>query len=366
MMRHQKKIRLPELETLWNWPRYVSPHLAEVEKESLEWSASLNAFDAETQKLVHDKGKLKQVRSGCDLMHLFFMFDEYSDKCGPEEVWDQGRIQMNAFENSHIERPTEEWVGGEFSRQFWNRLPQDATPTFRGRFLATWLDYVESVARQAELRSESRIVDLATYFPIRRHTSGAPSTIAWCEMDLDIPDEIRYHKTIVEMETIAVDLIVIANDVLSYNKEQAVGDDEHNIITIIMHQFGLDVQDAFDYSGELNKMKMERFYALYGHLPRWMGPVDLEVQRFVDGMAQCVSAVMHWSYESERYFGKRGMAIKESRTLSLLPKIYAGVPMGSIQIPYARPSTAEAYMATTVPCTLLPITHFIDAINEES
>lgn len=115
-----------------------------------------------------------------------------------------------------------------------------------------------------------------------------------------------------------------------------MGDDEHNIITIIMQQFGLDVQDAFDYSGELNKMKMERFYALYGQLPRWMGPVDLEVQKFVDGMAQCVSAVMHWSYESERYFGKRGMAIKESRTLSLLPKVYAGVPMGSVQVDDAR------------------------------
>lgn len=61
-------------------------------------------------------------------MHLFFMFDEYSDKCRPEEVWDQGRIQMNAFENSHIERPTEEWVGGEFSRQLVGPVPISNIP----------------------------------------------------------------------------------------------------------------------------------------------------------------------------------------------------------------------------------------------
>ncbi|KAK6859505.1 terpenoid synthase [Apiospora arundinis] len=348
-MSQQMKVRLPELEALWKWPRYVSPYLAEVGKESLEWSASLNAFDAETQKLVHDKGKLnllagmcysrmtkEQVRSGCDIMHLFFMFDEYSDMAGPEEVWTQARIMMDALANPHIERPAGEWVGGEFTRQFWNRIPLDATPIFKRRFLATWLDYVESVARQAELRSESRIVDLATYFPIRRHTSGAPSTIALCEMDLDIPDEIRYHKTIVEMETIAVDLIVIANDVLSYNKEQAVGDDEHNIITVIMQQFGLGLQDAFDYSEQLNRVKMERFYTLYGRLPRWMGPVDLEVQKLVDGMAQCVSGVMHWSYESERYFGKRGLLIKESRVLSLLPKIHADGALGTVIVDDAR------------------------------
>jgi hypothetical protein len=61
--------------------------------------------------------------------------------------------------------------------RFWLRLPKTATKTFKRRFLETWIDYVESVAQQAEHRSESRILDLDSYFPLRRHTSGAPSTI---------------------------------------------------------------------------------------------------------------------------------------------------------------------------------------------
>lgn len=77
--------------------------------------------------------------------------------------------------------------------------------------MLTWVDYVESVARQAEFRSESHILDLDSYFTLRRHTSGAPSTIALYEMDMDIPDDIREHIIIRELETIAVDLIVIAN-----------------------------------------------------------------------------------------------------------------------------------------------------------
>jgi Delta6-protoilludene synthase len=77
--------------------------------------------------------------------------------------------------------------------------------------MATWLAYAESVAQQAEDRSKACIHDLETYFPLRRHTSGAPSTIALYEMDMDIPDEIREHPILREMETIAVDLIVIAN-----------------------------------------------------------------------------------------------------------------------------------------------------------
>jgi hypothetical protein len=55
-------IRLPELESLWPWPRMVNPYLAEIEPECLEWSASFGAFDAEAQKLIHDKGKLSKFQ----------------------------------------------------------------------------------------------------------------------------------------------------------------------------------------------------------------------------------------------------------------------------------------------------------------
>lgn len=60
---------------------------------------------------------IEQVRSGCDLMHLFFMFDEYSDKSSPDEVLNQARIQMDAFHDPDKPRPDGEWVGGEIARQ---------------------------------------------------------------------------------------------------------------------------------------------------------------------------------------------------------------------------------------------------------
>ncbi|KAI1325215.1 isoprenoid synthase domain-containing protein [Xylariaceae sp. FL0255] len=346
---YSSKIRLPELESLWKWPRLVNPHLHEVGDESLNWAGSLGAFDPETHKLVHDKGKLnllaamcyprmtkEQIRSGCDIMHLFFMFDEHSDKSGPAETWDQVSIQMDALLNPHKPRPQGEWVGGEFTRQFWLRIPQNATTTFRTRFLATWEAYANSVAQQAELRSAAHIPDLETYFPVRRNTSGAPSTIAMYEMDLDIPDSIREDPVIVELETLAVDLIVIANDLLSYNKEQAVGDDEHNLITVIMNQYGLSVQEAFHKAGDLSNMKMDRFYHLYINMPRWIGPVDLDVQKLVDGMAQCVSGVMHWSYESQRYFGERGIMVKKTRMMRLLPKVVDDGEIGPMPVDDAR------------------------------
>jgi hypothetical protein len=53
-----QRVKLPHLEALWRWPRLVNPYLPEIDQKCLEWSASFAAFDPETQRLVHDKGKL--------------------------------------------------------------------------------------------------------------------------------------------------------------------------------------------------------------------------------------------------------------------------------------------------------------------
>lgn len=168
VVRKLSEIRVPEPEARWRWPQAVSPFLTELDKESLEWSASFNAFDPEIQRLVHDKGKLTTssptthvsngstgatieqtcwqacamlacpkvgylswgditrlplisptdaVRWGCDVMHLFLMFDEHSDTASPDEVWEQAPIQVDAICRPTKPRPEGEWVGGEFARQ---------------------------------------------------------------------------------------------------------------------------------------------------------------------------------------------------------------------------------------------------------
>lgn len=59
----------------------------------------------------------EHVRAGCDLMHVFFMFDEYSDRSTPSEVRKQKEVIMDALWNPHTPRPKEEWIGGEIVRQ---------------------------------------------------------------------------------------------------------------------------------------------------------------------------------------------------------------------------------------------------------
>ncbi|KAF4625249.1 hypothetical protein G7Y89_g12922 [Cudoniella acicularis] len=227
---------------------------------------------------------------------------------------------MDALRNPSHPRPEGEWVGGEVARQFWARVIGISTATFQRRFLETWEEYLQGTAQQAEDRCRSHIRDIASYMEVRRQTIGARPSFNILEMDMDLPDEVIEHPIIRELELLAIDLTIIANDVLSYNKEQASGDDGHNLITIAMAEQNTNAQGAMDWAAELHAEMVEEFNKLYIEIPRWRGPLDFDVQSYMNGMAQWVGANVQWSYKSERYFGKRGLEVKQTRTLYLLPK----------------------------------------------
>lgn len=76
----------------------------------------LNYPQVSPVQCLHDLG-IEEVRSGCDLMHVFFMFDEHSDKSSPEEVLQQSQALIDPLSNPNQPRPKDEWVGGEIMRQ---------------------------------------------------------------------------------------------------------------------------------------------------------------------------------------------------------------------------------------------------------
>ena len=63
-----------------------------------------------------------------------------------------------------------------------------------------------------------------------------------------------------------------------------------------------------------------RFEETYQRIPRYGGPVDLQVLRFVHGMACWGSAVFWWSFECDRYFGTKARQVLETKRMTLLPR----------------------------------------------
>ncbi|KAN0078464.1 Isoprenoid synthase domain containing protein [Tylopilus felleus] len=326
------KVFIPNTLARWPWPRRINPHYAEVKKESAAWTASFGAFSPKAQHafnrcdfnrlacMAYPIARKEHARAGCDVMNLFFVIDEYSDVSDPSEVRKQKDAIMDALRNPHKPRPKGEWVGGEVARQFWELTIQNASTQSQKRFIKTFEEYLEAVVQQAIDRNKHRIRDIKSYIDVRRDTIGAKPSFALLELALDIPDEVIAHPAIQEMSFASIDMLCIGNDIVSWNLEQSRGDDSHNIVKIVMNELGVDVNGAMLWVQDFHTQLEQKFHAAMAALPEWDEPLNSQVKEYCDGLGHWVRANDDWSFESERYFGNRGLEIKEKRWISLMPK----------------------------------------------
>ena len=75
------------------------------------------------------------------------------------------------------------------------------------------------------------------------------------------------------------------------------GDDGHNLVTIVMHQFNMDPQTAMNYISDLHDKLARQFLDQWMRIPTFGGPLDLEVITYCDGLGNWVRANDTWSFE---------------------------------------------------------------------
>lgn len=103
--------------------------------------------------------------------------------------------------------------------------------------------------------------------------------------------------------------------------EQSRGDDTHNLIPIFMAHYGMDVQEAFNKVGELCSETMHTFAENLKLVPSFGDEqLDKDVQLYIRGLQDWISGSLHWSFKTERYFGKHGERVKRTRTIKLMKK----------------------------------------------
>lgn len=92
-----------------------------------------------------------------------------------------------------------------------------------------------------------------------------------------------------------------------------------------MHQHKSDIQGAMNWVYEYHKELEAKFMNLYENkIPKFGEPVDAQLVQYVDGIASWVRANYQWGFETERYFGKKGPEVEETRWVTLLPKQFPG------------------------------------------
>ncbi|KDQ29694.1 hypothetical protein PLEOSDRAFT_1039734 [Pleurotus ostreatus PC15] len=309
-------VHLPKALASWPWPRRVNPHYESVKQQASAWCESFQAFNPQAQD-AFNKCDFTGYRVCCDMMNLFFCIDEITDLSPSDAVRSQVDIVMDAIRHPHRPRPFGEWVIGEMARQFWANAALIASPTAQARFIDSCQTYLDALVQQAEDREKGHIRLVEDYFTVRRGSIGAAPSITIGALYLNIPQEAFDHPVISKLTEICVDMIIIGNDICSYKVEWERGDEGHNLVTVIMQQFRVDVQHAMHHIANLHDCLFNRFLEHWRRIPLFGGPVDSEIRTYCNMLANWVRANDSWSFEGGRYFGDKGREIQTTRLVRL-------------------------------------------------
>ncbi|KAJ7481069.1 terpenoid synthase [Mycena galericulata] len=314
-----------------------------VAQESVDWlDTSCPDLSPKQRKALHGlkAGELTaycyytapadRLRVISDFMNYLFHLDNISDGMMTRDTEVLSDSVMNALWFSDTYQPTnalgkaqpaEELNAGKLARDFWARCITDAGPGTQGRFKETLGMFFEAVNVQANWRDTDVIPDLESYIALRRDTSGCKPCWALIEyaLDIDLPDFVVDDPVMEALNQSTNDLVTWSNDIFSYNVEQS-RNDTHNMIVILMEFHGHTLQTAVDYVGELCRTTIDTFQRNRTSLPSWGPEIDEMVGRYVLGLEAWIVGSLHWSFMTERYFGKAAADVKKNRFVSLIPR----------------------------------------------
>ncbi|KAG6872336.1 hypothetical protein C0995_010633 [Termitomyces sp. Mi166 len=301
---------LPDILAQWPWKRNINPLSgSQVKAEATAWIQSFNAFTPHLQR-AFDLGDNRELAS-------LLKNDEFTDIATPHGAQEMARIVMDAIHNPDKTRTAGECVIGEATRQFWKSSSKYASAGARHRLIEAIDKFTASVAQQAQDRALNYIRNIDEYFLVRRDTIGAMPAFAVLEFRLDLPAEVFEDPVIQRLTNVCVDMIILSNDICSYNVEQARGDDGHNLVTILMHHKNLGLNEAMEWIGDHASTLVHNFLNDLNHVPSFGEEIQGQVERYLDGMGNWVRANDCWHFEGGRYFAEGGLEIQKSRKVVL-------------------------------------------------
>ncbi|PIL37703.1 terpene synthase [Ganoderma sinense ZZ0214-1] len=255
-----------------------------------------------------------------NIMHLLFVIDEYTDMettAGAHEISD---IVLDALNNTDKPRPNGEVIIGEIVRDFWARGRAISTPQAEKHFIEAMAYYLQGVIQQVDDGDKHSICSIEAYMQVRRKDSAIDACFMPGELHLSIPDEAFYHPVVKELQNASNDLVILDNDIASYNRERATGRETWNILSIAMHQFGLDLYHATEWVAQYHKEVEARFFDALARMPSFSPDVDAALREYITCVAAWPRGNDCWRFESERYFGKKGAEVQKTRRVPLLAK----------------------------------------------
>ncbi|KZT29709.1 terpenoid synthase [Neolentinus lepideus HHB14362 ss-1] len=309
----------------------TNPHYEKAGVESSRWVSNYKIFTnrkrlffvlGSNELLVshtYPYAGYEEFRTVCDLVNLLFVIDEISDEQAGDEALKTGLSVVNVFKDP---KWTDGSVLAQMAREFRERLNQRAGPDCLRRWIKTFDNYIQAVAHEAELRARNEVLGLEAYIPLRRENSAIRVCFGVIEyvLGIDLPDEVFDDPVFMEMYLAAVDTVFWSNDLYSYNMEQSKGLTGNNVMTVLMNEKNMTLQEASDYIGVHFKTLVDTFMGNKQKLRSWGAAVDRDVAEYIKGMEKWIVGNVEWSLVTQRYFGAEVAEVKRTRLVKLRPR----------------------------------------------
>ncbi|KAI0751983.1 isoprenoid synthase domain-containing protein [Fomes fomentarius] len=184
------------------------------------------------------------------------------------------------------------------------------------RFTRAMNDWLTSHVDHAPNRSTDEIPSVGRYIELRRRAYAWAAFSAMVEYSADakLPEYVFDDPVLRKMTEALGDLVAWANDLCSFDKEQADGDYQ-NLVLSVMVERDCDLQTAIDVSTDMMRSRVEEYLGYKTQLPLFGDEVDAEVAKYVQGLEHYVQGCIVWNYHSPRYFPGLGVFGKEEVVL---------------------------------------------------
>ncbi|MFD1829634.1 isoafricanol synthase [Streptomyces desertarenae] len=214
-------------------------------------------------------------------------------------------------------------------RDLWRRVNDGMGPLWRHRFREHWHGYLLAHHREALNRSGDALPGIDEYLAARRHSIGIQPCLDLAERfgRYTLPRELHEGFPLREMRRITDEVAIFVNDIVSLDKELAVGD-VNNAVILLARGTGRSVRECVPEVCAAANGRVARFLEHAALLSARLegtgtpGAVRAQVADYVDGMRNVMRGNLDWSLESRRYDDAGVAAVSGGRR-----RPWAGLPV---------------------------------------
>lgn len=306
------------------FPPRLNPSAERSRQHTLRWTRRFGMLEEDSAVTEYDALRLERLMAyfypaasardldlASDFNAWFFVFDDQFDgELGrrPDDVTAVVEaVVRTMYENGPLPlSPLTPLTAG--FRDIWVRATAGTPAAWQHRFRTHWRAYLRAYRWEARNRTGTSLPPLQDFLRGRRDSIGVQPCLDFHERcgGYALPRELHAGFPLAGMRRITADVVIFINDIVSVEKELAVGD-VNNSVLVLRRELGCGLEEAVRRIAGRSNSRVERFLHLTARLPAALDAsgvpplVREQVLDYVTGMRNVMRGTLEWSLETTRY-----------------------------------------------------------------